>query len=228
MQRTRSGRRIYVLAYISYIVFFTTLFAVIGVYVYGAVVSRSLSDLKAQLVAEQQRFSVSDIDGLKSLDERLGTAKRLLDESTAPSRLFGDIESIVASNIYFSGMEYEVLPNRQFRVDLTGRADNFNEIIGQRDLLKGSALLRDAEVVEYDYSVGEGEEASPLGATTLSFIFSDTRDLSSIPYVPSGTAASDTAVNATTENVVVGEVVSGTEAATTTAPAPVSTTTPNQ
>ncbi len=187
VQRTRSSRRIYVLAYISYIVFFSTLFAVIGVYVYGATVSRSLASLKEQLVSERQKFSVVDIDEVKMLDKRLSTAKRLVEESSAPSRLFADIEAIVASNIYFSAMSYEQLPNRQFKLELTGRANNFSDIIAQRDLLGNSTLLRDAVVADYDYSVGEGSGSSLLGAATLSFVFSDTRDLSAISYAASQT-----------------------------------------
>ncbi len=184
VQRTRSSRRIYVLAYISYIVFFSTLFAVIGVYIYGATVSRSLTTLNDQLVLERQKFSAADIEEVKMLDKRLTVARRLLDESAAPSRLFADIEAIVASNIYFSAMSYSQLPNRQFTLELTGRANNFSEIIAQRDLLGNSTLLRDATVVDYDYSVGEGSGSSLLGSATLAFVFSDTRELSAISYVP--------------------------------------------
>lgn len=185
VQRNRSTRRIYVLAYISYIVFFSTLFAVIGVYIYGVTVDRSLTSLREQLVTERQRFSVEDIESVRQLDNRLSTAKQLLDQSSAPSRIFSDIESIVASNIYFSGMTYERLPNNRFQIQLTGRANSFTDIIGQREFLGNSALLREATVVDYDYSVGgESGETSALGAATLTFIFSDTRDLSAIAYTP--------------------------------------------
>ncbi len=211
VQKSRGTRRIYVLAYISYIVFFSTLFAVIGVYVYGATVNRSLTSLREQMVAEQQRFSLSEIDEMKNLHERLAKAKELLEQSAAPSRIFEDVESIVASNIYFSGMNYEVLPNRQFKIELIGRADNFNEIISQRDLLDNSALLQEATVVDYDYSVGEGESSSALGLATLSFVFSDTRDIANIAYLPEETSFTPAAEAATTtENVVLTETATST------------------
>lgn len=226
VQKSRGTRRIYVLAYISYIVFFTTLFAVIGVYVYGATVSRSLTSLREQMVSEQQRFSLEEIDTIKDMHERLTKAKSLLDESSAPSRIFEDIEKIVASNIYFSGMRYEVLPNRQFQIDLIGRAGNFNEIISQRDLLGNSSLLKEATVIDYDYSVGEGDTGSILGLATLSFVFSDTRDLSSIAYVPAVTSVPATETAA--ENVVLVETATSTagieETATSTDSATATTT----
>lgn len=184
VQRTRSTRRIYLLAYISYVIFFSTIFAVIGVYIYGATVSRNLTSIKESLAEEQKRFDVADIESMKQLEKRLELAERILNESTAPSRLLPDIEAIVASNIYFTGLSYTQLINRQFQIDLIGRAENFNQIVGQQQLVKNSSLLQNATVVEYDYNVGEGSEGSVLGNATLSFTFSDTRDLSAISYIP--------------------------------------------
>lgn len=207
VKRSQGTKQIYLLAYISYIVFFSTLFAVIGVYIYGATIDRSLANTKNQMVAEKQRFAVSDIENIKQLDQRLSTAERLLNESTAPSRIFPDIESIVASNIRFSGMKYELLLNHQFKIELSGEAEEFNEIVGQRLLLGNSPLLAEAEVVEYDYSVTGEEGSSNSGDAVLTFVFSDTRDASSIAYVP---AAEIEEVSTTTENVVIDDSVSPT------------------
>lgn len=204
VKRSQSSKRIYLLAYISYIFFFSTLFAVIGVYVYGATVDRSLSRLKEQMAAERQRFAVAEIENIKQLDRRLSTAERLVNESTAPSRLFPDIESIVSSDIKFSGLSYEQLPNRQFVIELEGKADEFNEIVAQQQLIKGSGLLSEAEVVEYDYSVSGEDGSSSAGDAVLTFVFADTRDLSSIAYVPPAEAVATTtsAINMVIEDSV--------------------------
>ncbi|MEX2341236.1 MAG: hypothetical protein WD605_02860 [Candidatus Paceibacterota bacterium] len=180
VQRIRGGRRIYILAYISYIVFFSTLFVVVGTYLYAAAVNRSLSSLKEQLAAEQQRFSVVDVEQIRQFDNRMNEASRLLEEASAPSRIFSDIESIVSSDIYFSSMTYEQLPSRKFQIELIGRADNFNQAISQRTLLKDSAILKDAAITAYDYALSE--EGAARGGAKLSFTFSDTRDLSVIAY----------------------------------------------
>ena len=143
VQRNRGTRRIYLLAYICYIVFFSTLFVVVGVYLYAATVNRSLTSLKEQLSVEQQRFSVSDIEQVRLFDKRMQEATRLLKESSAPSRIFSDVESIVASNIYFSSMTYEQLPSRKFQIELVGRARNFNQLINQKNLIGNSEILAD-------------------------------------------------------------------------------------
>lgn len=205
VQRVHGTRRIYLLAYISYIVFFTTLFALIGVYVYGAIVSRSLSSLKEQMVNEQKRFAVTDIESMRQLDKRISFAEELLNKSTAPSRIFADVENIVASDIYFSEMSYELLANNQFQLELTGQAQNFNQILSQERLLENSSILKDAEVVSYDYSVGEGKDNNLLGRATVTFIFSNTRDSSIIPYVPALDTVLTESGSGSTENVILND-----------------------
>lgn len=209
VKRSQGNKQIYLLAYISYIFFFSTLFAVIGVFIYGATVDRSLDRLKEQMVAERQKFAVAEIENIKQLNQRLSTAERLLNESTAPSRIFPDIESIVSSNIKFSGLSYEQLPNRQFILELNGEAGKFNDIIAQKQLLQGSGLLSDAKVVEYDYSVSGDSGSSNSGKAVLTFVFADTRDLSAIAYVP----PTEVIVTATTsENMVVDGSVTASSA----------------
>gem|GEM_PF-2259236 len=191
VRRTKTVKRIYIFAYISYIIFFTTLFAVVGIYLYGASVNRSLASLQGQMATEQKRFSVSDIESIHKVDQRLKKSLELLNESSAPSRIFSDIEKIVASNIYFSSFTYKILPNRKFTLELVGRADDFNQVAVQRDFLSGSDLLSDAEVTAYDYAVSESSNSNSdlllAGNAKLSFTFTDTRDLSLIAYqVPGG------------------------------------------
>lgn len=184
VQRKRGTRRIYLLAYVSYIVFFSTLFVVVGVFLYAATVNSRLTSLKEQLAVEQSRFAIADIEQVKLFDRRMSEATRLLEESSSPSRIFSDIESMVASNIYFSSMTYAQLPGGQFEIELIGRATNFNELINQKDLLSNSQILNDAIITAYDYGLGEGESEGTSGNASLSFTFSDTRDLSVIPYQP--------------------------------------------
>ncbi|OGG85869.1 hypothetical protein A2392_00435 [Candidatus Kaiserbacteria bacterium RIFOXYB1_FULL_46_14] len=215
--RTRGPHRIYVLSYVSYVVFFGTLFAVAGVFLYASSVNRSVTSIKDQLVTEQSRFSTSDIEMVKLLDLRLKNTEKLVNESAAPSKIFADLESVVADNISFSAMKYKYLPNGQYELALTGRAGDLNEVLWQKDLLKNAGILKDATVSKYDYSVqGESGGALVSGNTTLTFIITDTKPASMIPYTADvvETEASSTVVEEA--SVVEGEPgVSGDSATTT-------------
>lgn len=205
--RTRGTHRIYILSYISYIVFFGTLFSVAGVFLYASSVDKSLESLKTQLVEQRNKFSATDIESIKLLDKRLNSAEQLVNESAAPSAIFADLESIVSDSVYFSGASYKYLPNRQFQIALTGRATEFDEVLWQQELLKGGNILKNAEISEYDYSVeGETEGATvSTGDAVLTFVISSTQPTSVIPYVPainpeegSSTSTADLEMDATT------------------------------
>ena len=181
--RTRVTHRIYLLSYISYIVFFGTLFAVAGIYLYASNIQRSLESLKSQLMTERSRFSTEQIEGIKALDRRLTMANQMLNDSSAPSKIFSDIELIVASNIRFSGMKYAYLGGNQYELEITGQAEEFNEVVWQRELLRNSSILQTATVSEYDYGVA-GEDGQTTGNSTITFLITDTSPTSLIPYTP--------------------------------------------
>ncbi len=186
VRKTRSVKRVYLLSYISNIVFFSVLFAVIGIYVYAALIDRSLAQVQADLDTARSRFGIEDIQRIKLLDKRLSTASSLLNGSTAPSSIFASIESVVADNIVFSGMTYRQLPNNKYELTLTGRADDFNQIIKQNEILTSDNLLRGANITAFDYSIGGDESAvfAGGGEAVLTFVFSDINDVSEIPYEP--------------------------------------------
>lgn len=186
VRRTGVTRRIYLLSYLSYIIFFSVLFATVGIFLYGIYVDRSLASVQDELAKEQARFSSEEVDSVHHLSSRLETAERILNSTAAPSNIFTAIEDIVASNIVFSGMTYKHLPNDRFSIALIGLADDFNEVIHQNKLMQGNSLFEGIEVSEFDYSVTGDEAASTVaGQAVLTFIFSDTRDISLIPYTAS-------------------------------------------
>lgn len=223
-RRSRGTHRIYLLSYLSYVFFFGTLIAVVGIYFYAVQVEAQLTNVKSDLDAARTRFSDRDIETIRALEKKLLSANQLLGEAAAPSRIFADIESVASSDIQFSAFKYDRLPGQQFKVVLEGKADDFNQMIYQRELMESSTLFKNADVVEYDYNLAEaggsnpnGLQTLPKGRAVLSFLFSDTLAVAAIPYVPEEsevlvdnvvTAVSGTAT--TTEDTAVESVATTT------------------
>lgn len=164
-KKVRSTKRIYLLSYISYVLFFGSLLATLGVLFYSVQVDRTLDQAKASLQAEQDSFRTEDISRIRNLEKKLIVAERLLNELTAPSRIFQELEKVVADNIQFSSLTYTLEPNRRSSIALTGRADNFSQILYQRDQFNRSQILESADLVSYDFVTagpGEEEEEGPL------------------------------------------------------------------
>lgn len=190
-RKVRTTKRIYLLSYVSYIVFFGTLLLVVGVYIYNSQIESELASVKQEVQTARERFAPAEsIEEIKLLDRQLKLTEQMINSSAAPSRIFEDIQAVTAQNIQFTGFLYEYMPNRQFKVTLSGLADNFNEVLYQAELMKGSSLLQDGYVMGYDYSLGQAESA--LGSATLTFVFTDMSDIGSIPYVPAVTSSPNT------------------------------------
>lgn len=193
-RRVNGTRRIYLLSYFSYVIFFGTLLTVLGTYFYAIQVTSQLDDMKAKLQVTSKQFATGDLNTVLAVEKKLIAANQLLDDTLAPSRLFRDIELVVAQNIQFTELEYEYLPNKTFQISLTGLASDFNQLLYQRDLMNSSPLLQNAEVVSYDYTIdsangGFSSESSSSTISTsnsavLSFVFEDILDGQVISYQP--------------------------------------------
>lgn len=189
-KKVRTTYRIYLLSYLSYVFFFGTLIAVIGTYFYAIQVQSGLESVKTDLDNARQAFSESDIEGVRELEKRLLAANQLLSRLAAPSRVFTEIEKIVADNIKFIQFSYEALPGQKASLALTGKADDFNQIIYQRDLMNSSLLFESNPVLNFDYSAaafgsdGETQSIAPetTEVATLTFTISNEISTTLIPY----------------------------------------------
>jgi hypothetical protein len=233
VRKPRSGRRIYVFSYVSYVIFFGTLLTIIGAYVYSLQVNRSLENQRAQLDAERQSFSDSDIAYVRDLEKRLLVAARLVGESSAPSRLFDAIQSVIADNVALVDFKYERQPNNNFMLTFTGAMNQFDAAIFQRELFAAVPSLADAKVSQYVYGAAtEGNKDVPaVAGKRLVVTFESMGNTSLFPYQPDQTPVSfapssdeATTTATTTEEV---DTAASTTATTTTVTAS-STTTGNE
>jgi hypothetical protein len=198
-KRVRTTRRIYLLSYVSYIVFFGTLIAVAGTYFYAIQVNSSLTTIRNDLTAARQLFSESDIEKIRNLEKRLLVANQLLSELNSPSSIFKDIEQNVAENIQFISFLYEHQPNQKAKLTLEGKAKEFNQVLFQRDLMNRSEIFKNSNIIQFDYALADELEAdgSLVNAesdtkntdATLTFVFGEEISSDKIPFKPNAATA---------------------------------------
>lgn len=191
--RGRVTKRIYILSYVSYVVFFSVLIAVVAVYVYASVLNNKLDSDKTALAQEQQRFSQDQLDEVRDLEKQLLVASDLLDRSTAVSQLFTELEGVVSDKVLFTGASYTREDGGQFTFELRGYANNFNDVIYQRDMFNRSQVLASSQLDTYDYSIGgEGGVENLAGSEpTVKFTFTDMLPVSAIAYTAPATVITD-------------------------------------
>ena len=184
-------RRVYVLSYISYVVFFGTLLATIGIMFYSIQITKALEASRVQLEDQRVRFTETNLDGVRGLEKKLKAARQTLNDLHSPSKIFTEIEATIADNIRLVSFTYEYFPNRQFLLSLAGETQGFGEIINQDQVFSESKLLGAGEVITFDYapaeSEEEGEDIPVLSSDALiQFTYEGIYPSSIIPFDPTG------------------------------------------
>lgn len=197
-KKVRTTHRIYLLSYLSYVFFFGTLFAVLATYFYAIQVSNELENVKERVSVARQQFSPTELKEIRALEQRLLLVTEMVNTLVAPSKLFADIEKITAENIQFIRFSYELLPNNKVAVTLEGKADTFNQILFQNDLLNSSSIFESAEIKQFEYAgvPVSDSEVDPLVANDarLTFVFANEITSSLFPYTPLTPNNSETVV----------------------------------
>lgn len=189
----RSGKRIYVFSYVTYVLFFGTLLSVAGIFFLNQQAERQLAAHISMLEEERASFDGTRISEIKALDRQLSLAEDLLNRHAAPSIIFDELEDIVLKTVQFTSFSYNREPGKGARLALTGKTASFDVLIFQREVINESDFLASADLV----SVGYGSVSEEIGAAdrqnpqtiervdaTVIFSFADDNILGRIGYRP--------------------------------------------
>lgn len=137
----KSFRKVYVLSYVSYLVFFTTLLAVGGIFVYQLTLKSELSSLQQELVAQKNLFSQSDLDRVRNLDYRIDAASQLVNNHASLLTIFNALDNVIADPLQFLTFDYDRKEDvRRPRLSLSAVAAEFDEVIFQDGILRNNAI----------------------------------------------------------------------------------------
>ncbi len=149
----KSFRKVYVLSYVSYLVFFTTLLAVAGIFLYKLSLESNLRSLREELVAQKTLFTQSDLDRVQDLDNRIDSAKQLVNSHASVQKILIALDQVVADPVQFLGLSYDRTEDpRQPRLVLLALAKQFNEVIFQEQILSANPITRNFEMTDVSLS----------------------------------------------------------------------------
>lgn len=140
---------------VSLLFFVTSLFAAGGAFLYGQVLTKSLTDKKASLVKYQESYQLETIQTLVRFDSRIKESQKILQKHLSPSAIFAFLSEQTLEKVRFTGFEYSLSgADHAIQVSLSGVADSFATIALQSDQLGHSKYLRD--VIFSNIAVGQG------------------------------------------------------------------------
>lgn len=187
VRKPRTNKRIYIFSYITYVLFFGTLLTMLGAYLYSVQVEKNLEGQKQQLASKHETFSDAEIAYVQDLEKRLLVAERLVNESSAPSRLFDALESVIADTVAVVEFTYEREANNNFVLTFAGAMNEFDSAAFQRDLFAAAPALANANVTEYTYatpSPSDGEAQGAAGGRRLVVTFQSAGSTALFPFEP--------------------------------------------
>ncbi len=164
-QRPTSGaikkhgvKKIYVLTYISFIVFFGTIVGTAGVFGYKVLESAKLAEQKKLLTIEKERFNESEMESIRELDTQMRFAQDKLDSHVSLLPIFSSLEDSTLQSLKLDGFSYERIDAGTPSVSFSGKAAVFNSVLFQRHMLESNNIFSNAQFIEFDLAKSEVQD----------------------------------------------------------------------
>lgn len=182
--KTRGVRKLYILSYVSYVVFFGALLSAGGAYFYQFTLENQLEAQKRALAEERQKFSEGELESVRELQKRIEAAQTRINNHVSLLAIFEALERSAVQSIQFESFSYQRNNDEFPLVTFTGSADQFNSVLYQREMFRNEPVLADAQFVELQ--VEELVDASEVrnDRPIVTFALEKTIDTSLIQYTP--------------------------------------------
>lgn len=197
VERVRSGRRIYILSYIAYAVFFATIVSSGAVYFYAQYLKQNLATRIEELEAQRVAFNQSNIQAVKEVERQLKLAEYLFSRHTSPYAVLYEVERLATDDVIFKTFNYTRQDNDDIMVTISGGAERFDSVAFQTGLFANSSLFANSlftQIIKQNQgSVTNGQlnvtassqTTNDAVATPVSFTLTKTLSFGELAFNPS-------------------------------------------
>lgn len=186
----KSFRKVYILSYVSIVMFFTVIIAAGGVYFYIISLESQLAGLKEELVSYKSSFNQTDLDRIKNLDQRIDSAMRLVESHASLTTVLRALENTVTDPVQILSFNYNRVENfRQPKLTLSAVATEFDQVIFQEQVLGNFPVTEGLDTVAVNLTTQPINPAVPELGTQEVVTVTLEADLSLSEINYSGSAA---------------------------------------
>ncbi len=213
--KQRGTRKIYVLTYISFVLFFGTLIAAGGTFFYKISVDSQLKVEKQKLTSQRNLFNLADFERVKELNKKLTSAQKLLDEHVSVISILEALEKSTLSTIQIKSFALDRSQYSKIALNLEAETEDFNSVLFQRKVFAENPVLQGASIADLALNTNTPEQIL-LGAPKQSVVFTVAKDLTAvdIPYMAATVDALDSVSNQTATDAPVSTTADATDFAT--------------
>jgi len=125
------------------ILFITMALTFGGLYFYQTVLAQNIIDMQASLEKANERFEVSAITELQTLDRRLIASGKILSKHLTISPVFKVLQDITMKSVRYTEFSYDISDKDKILIKMTGEAEGYRSIALQADLFSSRKELID-------------------------------------------------------------------------------------
>jgi hypothetical protein len=164
--RRVASQQVYLLTLASYVLFFATIVASIGVFLYDRYTKSQLEQEVVALDEAISRFKESDMNEVRSFDLRLTQARERVHHLVSLPSLFVALESATAETVRIKNLVLTREDDQGFILTASVETNNFDSSIFQREIFERNKTLQSATIESLD--IGGQSTDAESGVTTPS------------------------------------------------------------
>ncbi|MCR4330729.1 MAG: hypothetical protein NUV49_02520 [Patescibacteria group bacterium] len=126
---------------IAVLIFILSLLGSGGVYAYGQLIEKRITDKSAWLEQARGAFEPSLITEMERLDTRINVANEILAKHVAFSEFFKILEELTLQNVRFSRFDYSFIEGKP-EIMLEGEARSYSSVALQSDIFGDNKYLK--------------------------------------------------------------------------------------
>lgn len=177
------SRQVHIFTILSYILFFGSLVAAAGVFLYDRHINNQLRDEVAALDAAISNFSNEKMGQVKAFNTRLEYAQNRISNSVSAVSIFRSLEDSTAQAAAIQSLKLTRIEDQKFLIEANINTDTFDSALFQRGLYERNSVIESVAFEDVGLGRAEDDAEVPVG---VSFKAELSVPLSAVPYTPDG------------------------------------------
>lgn len=145
VERSRGRKRVYILSYVSYGLFFGTVAASVFIFAYTYTLSNQLQAKIDELDSQRETYNQSDLVAIKEWQRQLRIAEAFYSKHISPYQVLSLLERSTAADIQFRSFNYTQEENG-LSITMRGETDNLDGVAFQDGTFRDHPLFGTVQI----------------------------------------------------------------------------------
>lgn len=172
--RPRPVKRLYLISIVASILFISTVFSAVGVFIYTLSLEQNLQAEQQRLVETRDAFNQSDLEQVLEFEARLRAANEILNQQVYLPALFTALEETALVSTAYTNFEYKKDALNTLRITLETKNPTFNGVLFQREVLASNQVLQGATITDIVFADTSATNEEFRAAPNVSFTIEHT------------------------------------------------------